>query len=299
MLWEYRRPVARAALAAGLVAAAGSLLIKNQFSSTARFTLVSDEFDATQLLGGLAAIAGRVSPGLRAGGGGTPDFGKAVATMESTLELVLRSHPSWTDSSVLVHLDLGVKDSLRLMERARKELSDRVSITADVNTGVVSLTYWDHDRYWSAATADAFVAATDSVLRLSRQSRAAALERFLTEQLRTASDTVDAAEERLLAFNIRNRLIQQSPALTLQAARLQREIDAAQSLFSSLQQQAATARLREVQNTPTLSLLDPSRPPYKKSWPPRTILTLLAMTLASALRLSWLMRRDLVNLLTN
>src|SRR5439155_3820531 len=149
----------------------------------------------------------------------------------------------------------------------------------------------------SAATADAFVAATDSVLRLSRQSRAAALERFLTEQLRTASDTVDAAEERLLTFNVRNRLIQQSPTLTLQAARLQRQVDAAQSLFSLLQQQAATARLRGVQNTPTLSLLDPPRPPYKKSWPPRTVLTLLAMALATALYLFWLIRLDLLGLL--
>ena len=246
----------RAAHAAGLVAAAGSLLIKNQFSSTARFTLVSDEFDATQLLGGLAAIAGRVSPGLRAGGGGTPDFGKAVATMESTLELVLRSHPSWTDSTVLVHLDLGGHD-VGLKQRA---------VDDDGGGGLVAggLDAEDADHKRSIA-----------------------------------SDTVDVTEEKLLTFNIRNRLIQQSPALTLQAARLQREIDAAQSLFSSLQQQAATARLREVQNTPTLSLLDPARPPYKKSWPPRTILTLLAMTLASALRLAWLTRRDLVNLVIN
>jgi len=216
--------------------------------------------------------------------------------MDATVELVLRSHPASTDTTVVAHLDPGTEDSVKATERARNELRDRLSITADVNTGVVSVAYWDNDRRWAAAMAQAFITATDSVLQLSRRSRAGALEKFLTGQLRAASETLAVAEDRLLTFTVRNRSIQQSPSLTLQSARLQREVDAAQALFSSLQQQAVTARLREVQNTPTLSLLDPPRPPYKKSWPPRTVLTLLAMALATALRLVWLMRVDLLSM---
>ncbi len=292
-LWEKRRSLTVIGLTTAFVTGASSLLLRNHYTATVDFTLVSDDFDASQLSGGLAALAGRLPASLRAGSATTPDFGKAVASLDRTLQLVLYTHPSWTDSTVLSHLDLGIEDSLKLLDAALRELSDRLSVTADINTSIVSLTYWDWDRHWAASTADAFIDATDSVLRLSRSSKAAALDAFLTTQVRAANDSLDAAEDRLLSFNQRNRTIQQSPSLTLQAARFQRQVDAAQTLFSTLEQQSASARLREVQNTPTLSVLDPGRPPYRKSWPPRTILTLVAAFLAVALRCVWILRGDL------
>jgi len=295
-LWSERRSLLAIWLATGLVTALGSLLIHNRYTSTVDFILVSDELDVSQLSGGLAALAGRLPATLRGGGSSTPDFGKAVATMDRTLQIVLRAHPKWTDSTVLAHLDLDIDDSLKLLDEAIRTLTNRVSVTADINTSVVSLSYWDRNRDWAAAIAEAFINATDSVLRLSRSSKAAALEEFLRVQLRAARDSLSTAEDRLLDFNLRNRAVQQSPSLTLHAARLQREIDAAQNLFATLEQQAASARLREVQTTPTLSVLDPGRPPYRKSWPPRTILTAVAAFLAVTIRATWLLRGDLATL---
>lgn len=294
-LREQGRSLIVVGVAAAVVAGAGSLLLENRYTSAVDFTLVTDEFDASQISGGLAALAGRLPASLRGGSGATPDFAKAVAGLDRTLQLVLYSHPAWTDSTVLSHLDLGIDDSLKLFDAALKELSDRLSVTADINTSIVSLTYWDSNRQWAASTAEAFIVATDSVLRLSRSSKAAALDAFLTTQLRAANDSLDAAEDRLLEFNQRNRTIQ-SPSLTLQAARFQRQVDAAQSLFSTLEQQSVSTRLREVQNTPTISVLDPGRPPYRKSWPPRTVLTLLAAFLAVGLRAAWVLRKDLATL---
>ena len=292
-LWEKKRSLIVVGLTTAVLAALASLLIRNQYTSTVDFILVSDELDMSQLSGGLAALAGRLPASLRPGNTATPDFGKAVATMDRTLRIVLQSQPTWTDSTVLSHLDLAIEDSLEVLDAAIKKLTDRVSVTADITSSIVSLSYWDRNRYWAAATAAAFVDATDSVLRVSRSSKAAALERFLVAQLRAASESLNAAEDRLLDFNLRNRATQQSPSLALQGARLQRQVDAAQNLFATLEQQAATARLREIQNTPTLSVLDPGRPPYRKSWPPRAVLTLLAAFLAIAIRAAWIVRDEL------
>jgi uncharacterized protein involved in exopolysaccharide biosynthesis len=69
------------------------------------------------------------------------------------------------------------------------------------------------------------------------------------------TELVDA-ENRLATFLERNRRYQDSPELTFEAARLQRQVDLQQQVYASLAQAYEKARIDEVRNTPVLSVVD-------------------------------------------
>jgi uncharacterized protein involved in exopolysaccharide biosynthesis len=292
-LWQQRRSLAAIGFSTAVLAALGSLLVPNRYTARVRITSNTDDVDLSQLSGGLAALASRLPASLRPTTRVTPEFVKGIALMDRTLSIMLDSHPPWTDSTLLSHLVIDKKDSLTLKDVGLKKLSDRLEVTADISTGIVTVTLWDRDRRWAAAEGQLAALAIDSVMQLSRSASAASLERFLGSQLAAAHDTLKAREDVLLQFNLRNRALQ-SPSLLLETARIQRGIDAAQDLYQTLQQQAVAARLRQVQNTPTVTILDPPREPYRKSWPPRAAITLLAAGLAVAARAAWLLRARLL-----
>lgn len=95
-----------------------------------------------------------------------------------------------------------------------------------------------------------------------RKSRAAVERSFVEAQLYEAQGTLRAAEDRLQGFLQRNRFIAGSPELTFEHDRLQREVTLRQQLYTSWLQSREEARIREVRNTPVITVLEDPRLPY-------------------------------------
>ena len=67
------------------------------------------------------------------------------------------------------------------------------------------------------------------------------------------------------------------PEVSLEYARLVREVKVQQAIFELLTQQYEQAKIMEAKDTPTVQFLDRASPPEKRSFPRRTVIVIIAM----------------------
>lgn len=70
------------------------------------------------------------------------------------------------------------------------------------------------------------------------------------------------------------------PEVSLEYARLFRDVKVQEGLYRLLTQQYEQAKIMELKDTPTVQILDKASPPEKKSWPKRSLIVIFAMFLS-------------------
>ena len=96
----------------------------------------------------------------------------------------------------------------------------------------------------------------------TRRSQAAAERMFIEVRADSARIALTTAEDSMQVFLQANRRFEDSPELTFQAERLQREIARQQQVYTGLAQAFEEARIAEVRDTPVLTVLQsPFYPP--------------------------------------
>jgi uncharacterized protein involved in exopolysaccharide biosynthesis len=95
----------------------------------------------------------------------------------------------------------------------------------------------------------------------TRKSQAAAERQFVEGQAAEAERLLRAAEDRLQVFLQRNRTFAGSPELNFEHDRLDREVALRQQVYTSLLQNREEARMREVRDTPVITMLENPRLP--------------------------------------
>jgi tyrosine-protein kinase Etk/Wzc len=95
----------------------------------------------------------------------------------------------------------------------------------------------------------------------TRKSQAAAERQFVEAQAAAAEVALREAEDRLQNFLQRNRETGGSPQLVFERDRLQRDVNLRQQLYSTLLQSREEAKIREVRDTPVITVIEPPRLP--------------------------------------
>ena len=95
----------------------------------------------------------------------------------------------------------------------------------------------------------------------TRKSQAAAELQFVEVQAKETESALRAAEDRLQSFLQQNRAISGSPELAFERDRLQRDVSLRQQVYVSLLQSREEARIREVRDTPVITVLEDPRLP--------------------------------------
>jgi hypothetical protein len=113
----------------------------------------------------------------------------------------------------------------------------------------------------SLAITQRLVAAVDRFNVQTRRSQAASERQFADEQASAAERELRITEDRLQVFLQSNRGWDQSPALSFQHDRLEREVTFRQTLYTALARSREEARAREVRDTPVLTVLEAPRLP--------------------------------------
>ena len=94
-----------------------------------------------------------------------------------------------------------------------------------------------------------------------RKSQAVAEVQFVEVQVRDAESALRAAEDRLQSFLQQNRTIGSSPELLFERDRIQRAVTLRQQVYLTLLQNREEARIREVRDTPVITVLEDPRLP--------------------------------------
>ncbi len=104
----------------------------------------------------------------------------------------------------------------------------------------------------------------------TRKSQAAAERQFVEAQADEAERALREAEDRLQGFLQRNRETS-SPQLAFEHDRLQRQVALRQQVYTTLVQSREEARIREVRDTPVITVLETPRLPVMPE-PRRSVL---------------------------
>lgn len=237
---------------------------------------------------GLASLAGQFGIPLGALGGAaeSPQLYADLLTTRSVLA------PIATDSFALgqdstrreplaVFLDADDDEPAISTENTLRALRTKV-ISASVaarTTGMVTVRVRTESPYVSLAIAERLLKGLNLFNLVTRQSIAREERQFTEKRLASAREELRSAEDVLQRFLQANRQVGESPALTFQRDRLQREVGLQQQVVSSLAQQYEENRIREVRDTPVITVFERPVLPAK----PDSRLRLLILFLATAL----------------
>ena len=263
VLLDHWRPVLlcpAALVAAGL---AWSLLVPPLYQAASAFLPQTGGQNVSQLAG-LAAQFG-VNLGASTGQPENADFYAALLRSNDLLKDALLSPyrfaatPGGTDSIGGTLLDLyGIRGGTETdrVRRGIRRLNRRLSVNVDVRAGLVRLVAF---AKWQGLAVQLNHRLLDLVNRYNlerRQSQAGVERRFVETRMQDAQQGAKDAEDALATFLEHNRRYQDSPQLTFEEGRLQRQVDLRQQLYTSLAQAYEKARIDEVRNTPVVTVVD-------------------------------------------
>ncbi len=179
---------------------------------------------------------------------------------------------------------LGVKgrDDQEMLTDARKWLDEQSNVDTDLDAGVITLITTAPDEQLAMSINRRMLDLLNSFNLERRQRQGSYQRRFLEERRSQAEDALNAAENALEQFMIRNRTAN-SPSLMVEQAQLQRRIELRQQLFVSLSQAYEDARVQEVRSIPVVTVLDPPEGSAEKRG---SLLMLIILTGFAALLLT-------------
>ena len=262
------------------IGTAVALVIPNQYTSTTTFIARgSTSLTLPAALQGAAATLG-----LERGSDYSPKFYADLLTSRPVLRsasLHKYQVPGNDGSGLETYLQIQAFDhdppSLAL-ERAIKDLGERIGANADVRTNIITVSVRARYPELSRDIARALLAALDSLNLGFRQSQSRESREFYETRVLQSRNELDSADAAVRNFLQQNR-VANSPTLQFELQRLQREADLKRGVYGIVVQQYEQARLQEARNVPTLTILAEPFLPVKKSFPPRRLIVVLGTAL--------------------
>lgn len=245
---------------------------------------------------GLATVAGQLGMNIPSSNQTqSPDFYVQLLSSRVVLEPIVR------DTFAVPELSprpLTFQEIFKISggsERSREEqavetLRGTIGTSVARTTGIIELRVATRWPSLSLAIVTDLVNGLNEYNRVTRKAQAEAERKFIESQLTIASTDLRAAEDRLEGFLRTNRDFAGSPELAFQRDRLQRDVGLKQQVFTTLTQAYEDVRIREVRDTPVLSLIEaPSVPtvPAPRGRVKSVLIGLLLGAIFGAL-LSWL-----------
>jgi uncharacterized protein involved in exopolysaccharide biosynthesis len=237
------------------------------YTATATFTPQATPQTGSQFAGLAAQF------GVQLGSGEpnqSPDFYADILKSREILQATARAEYAFTHgdrqfSGTLGDL-LGMQgDSALKLEATIADLRNRVVVSRGrLGTGLVGITVTMPWPALSQQVAQKLLAQLDEFNLKTRKTQAGAERAFTETQLAAARRSVSAVEDTLQRFLERNRQFRNSPELTFDYERLQRNLSMRQEIVTALSQSFERAKIDEVRSTPVLTIVDrpqlPARP---------------------------------------
>lgn len=191
-----------------------------------------------------------------------PDFYLALLHSRELLEPVIRD-------TVIVHEEsdrrVALLDLLKVrgtspenrVENGIRKLRSRIQPAVVKSAGIVRVAVRTEWPSVSLSISRSLLDAVNQYNLRMRQGHAGAERRFVEGRLNDAKDTLREAEDRVSRFLVSNRGgVANSPMLSSQWQRLEREVNAKTAIVTALTQELEETRIREVRDTPTITVFE-------------------------------------------
>jgi uncharacterized protein involved in exopolysaccharide biosynthesis len=295
-VWARLRAARRRTIAltfgTAVLATAGALVMPKWYQSGA--VLVVDTGQQLPSLSAMAGAAGMLGMASQAGLGSSnsapasPLFYEALLKSRAVAERVVAASFPLGPHGEMMPLEQywAHRDTLTPKQHfaALKKFSRHLHTTATPRTSQVEFKLEGPSILVSKLMADTALAALNDLIVEVHRRHATAEREFLEGRYQTLADSLNASEDALRHFYEQNRTLS-SPALQFEDLRLRREIDRVQTVYSQIGLQLENARVQEVRDTPSLTVVDAPIEPVRKSAPIVKLWTVSAAILGGALAL--------------
>jgi hypothetical protein len=184
--------------------------------------------------------------------------------------------------------------TLKWETSALEKLYERISVS-EAKSGLITVDILMEEPAIAADMANAvYLSIVDFTLEI--HSKQARLNREFIEGRQFGVKvqlTVD--EDALKVFRERNRSIMESPQLQLEIERLMREVEIQTQVYITLQQQYELARIEEVNETPSVVILDEGKPAVGKDSPKRKAIVIIFMVIGGLLGTIFILIKRLIH----
>jgi len=244
----------------------------------AHAAFMAEQTSLSSLPSGLGALAAQFGVNLANEGTRSPQFYSDLLGTTALLTSLLDSTVDSTQplgGTVRVLL-IGTNDNSRQStDRSLRKLRRRVHATADSRTSVVQLSVSAETPRVAERMAGALLEEVKHFNVSTRQLLARERRVFLEGRVTDAYHALSASEEALRRFYEGNRRFSESPALVFDESRMKRGIELRQELYTTLSKELETARIQEINDTPTITVIDPPTASSRPSGP--TVIGLAAL----------------------
>ncbi|HEX5435622.1 MAG TPA: GNVR domain-containing protein [Gemmatimonadaceae bacterium] len=165
------------------------------------------------------------------------------------------------------------------LSRGVRLLRKQAQSNVDETTGIVTLSVELDDPELAAAVANRMLQLLDRFNTTQRQTQSRQERIFVEGRLKEAEKELRAAEQQQVQFLEANRQYQQSPLLTVEANRLDQQVQTKQEAFLTLTKAYEDAKIAEVRDTPSITVVDAAVPPVMRSSPRRLLFLLVGLFL--------------------
>jgi len=182
----------------------------------------------------------------------------------------------------------------RRREAILKQLDKDITATVNLKTSVVDLEVTARYPDLALQMAQRLLALVSQFNMENRQSQASAERKFTERRLGEVEAEFREAEGRLQEFLQRNRDYRNSPELTFQFERLDRDVNLKYQVYRTLAQAYEQAKIEEVRDTPVLTLVDPPELPVRPRSRDGLKIGLLSLFLGLGLGITFAVSKDLL-----
>ena len=261
-----RRLIFVSTLVGALLGVGVALISPPKYTTTSSF--LPNEADQAGLAGvaGLAQQFGFEIP-RSSDAAQSPEFYRDLLLSKEILSGVLRAGMEVVTAAGVTRVDLGehfkIKGNTpeeRNTRTRRYLIKNVISVGVARETGVVTVSIRTDDPGLSAAIGLRLLDLISAFDLEIRQSQASAERGFAEERLEQLRMEFSISEDSLKAFLIENRQVANSPQLTFENDRLQRQVFMRQELVTAMAQGYEQARIDEVRNTPLITVIDRPEP---------------------------------------
>jgi hypothetical protein len=259
-LLRWRRVLIYGMLLGGFIGALSGLFATRLYESNVTFIPQASEGGGAA--SGLEVAASQFGIRVPSGGSFGPPVYVELVRSRAILEPLSRD-------SVSVAEEGGRRDEIRKLLGVNPELTDPVisALRRMINPsevkalGGVKITVATRWPSVSLAIAKRVVVGVNDFNLSTRRSQASAERVFVEAQSVEAEATLRKAEDAMQNFLEKNRNFGASPELIFQRDRLQRTVSLAQSSYTTLVLRKVEARIKEVRDTPLITVLEEPRLP--------------------------------------
>lgn len=256
VLLRHRRLISFFCLAGGVVFGLTTLQTKRMYLSSTSFTVRGTRPQLSGIALRLGLTAG-VNPEAQ-----TPQFYHDLVTSRAILRPVSRKTYMLNTPRGKVPVSLasvfGIheKNPEVAASRALDELASRVAVPDVGRTGVIRPIARAERPEIAQQILQNTLTELDAYNLAQRRKRAAAERDFVEKRFADAGAALALAERELSSFQQTNRDIGSSPMLRMENDRLDRVVKMRQQIYTGMAQSLEQAKIEEVRDLPTLSVID-------------------------------------------